>query len=448
MIISFIKRLLKKRRSHPKVNRDIPAEFVTERVHHSISKSDISMNALKVLNRLDSAGYEAFLVGGSVRDLLLNKRPKDFDIATDAHPQQIKDLFRNCRLIGKRFRLAHVHFGREILEVATFRAAPTEENTHDHKSEDGRILRDNQYGDIHDDVWRRDFTVNALYYNIADFSIVDFCDGLADIKAKHIRLIGEPDKRYREDPVRMLRAVRFAAKLDFTIEKKTAAPIASLAHLLTDIPSSRLFDELVKLYHCGEAYRAQQLMYEFKLFSQLFPMVEHSLQGEHAKPCAHLINATLKNTDHRIRQNKTVNPAFLLAVLLWYPLLEEIQRLEATGLPPLVAIEQAMSTVISKQVKLIGIPKRFSQVMREIWLLQYRFPRRHGNKAQQLLTHPRFRAGYDFLLLRVESGEEEPELGQWWTEFQTKTAEEQIEMVSLLGQAPAKKKRRRRKKPV
>jgi len=447
MIISLIKRLLSRRRRPVDVNREIPPDAIIERSKHTLSKTDISPNALKVLNRLHQGGFQAFLVGGSVRDLLLRKMPKDFDIATNAHPDEIKNLFRNCRLIGRRFRLAHVHFGREIIEVATFRAAPSEESQNDHQSDEGRILRDNQYGDIHADIWRRDFTVNALYYNIADFSIVDFCGGVTDLKLKQIRLIGKPEQRYREDPVRILRAIRFAAKLNFTIETKTAALIPSLANLLEDIPSSRLFDEIVKLYHCGHAYEAQQLMYELHVFEHLFPMTAACLAGPEASVTHHLIDSTLKNTDHRIQQDRPVTPAFLLAVMLWQPLQAEVKREQENGVTPLAALEQAMGVIITRQVRQISIPKRFSQVMREIWILQYRLPRRYGNKAQQVLEHPRFRAGYDFLMLRIAAGEENAELGEWWTEFQTKTPEDQAVMMASINQQAGKRRRRRRKKP-
>lgn len=445
MIISLIKRLLGKRKTKPIANREIPPEAIIERAKHSVSKTNISPNALKVLNRLHQAGYQAFLVGGSVRDLLLHKTPKDFDVATNAHPQEIKDLFRNCRLIGRRFRLAHIHFGRDIIEVATFRAAPTQDED-EHQSEEGRILRDNVYGDIHADVWRRDFTINALYYNIADFSIVDFCGGVADLKSKSIRLIGDPEQRYREDPVRILRAIRFAAKLNFKIENKTAAQIPKLADLLEHVPSSRLFDEIVKLYHCGHAFQAHELMRSYGVFHHLFPLTAESLSGPQSKIAQHLIESTLKNTDERIQEERPVTPAFLLAALLWRPLQEAALAQQEQGMPPLNALEFAMSHVMSTQVKRISIPKRFTQVMREMWLLQYRFSKRYGNKAYQLMEHPRFRAAYDFLLLRIAAGDESPDLGQWWTEFQSASPEHQQTMIAACNQQAAKRRRRRKKK--
>jgi poly(A) polymerase len=393
-----------------------------------MTQADISNNALKVLQRLAQHHYSAYLVGGSVRDLLLRKAPKDFDIATDAKPNQMKDLFRNCRLIGRRFRLAHILFGREIIEVATFRAAEDKPHAVRDKHHAGMITRDNVYGTIEEDVWRRDFTINALYYDYTTKAIIDFTGGMEDLQHRTIRLIGDPEQRFREDPVRMLRAIRFAGLLDFTIDTDIADMIPQLANLITHVPPARLFDELLKLYHCGKASQIHQLLQQYQLFDKLLP---YTVTGKQADDAANeLIQLTLRNTDERIQSGKPVTPAFLFAAMLWQPMQDEAQHLRKSGLPALVAVEQAMSTVIHRQHQVITIPKRISLVMREIWLLQYRLPRRYGKRPLQVLAHPRFRAGYDFLLLRAKIGEATSELAQWWTDFQTASQSEQEKMIT------------------
>lgn len=388
------------------------------------------MNALKVLNRLHQHDYQAMLVGGSVRDLLLSAQPKDFDVATNAKPQEVKKLFRNARLIGRRFKLVHILFYRDIIEVATFRKEATE-SENQHINQDGMLVRDNEYGSITDDVWRRDFTINALYYNIADFSIIDFTGGFKDLKRKVIRMIGDPDKRYQEDPVRMIRALRFCAKLNFTLEEKTQDALHRLTHLLDNVSSSRLFEEVIKLYHHGHGLRSQQLLEKHHVFEHLFPYTHLAMQADPS--LKQLIDNTLQNTDNRIQNNQPVTPAFLLAVFLWRPLLREVEAYQKKGLPPLPALEKGMNVVLSKQSKHISIPKRFTQSMREMWVLQYRFIRRQGNRAFRTLAHPRFRAAYDFLLLRTLVGEEDISLSDWWTEFQEVDELKQQEMVKNLG---------------
>lgn len=417
---------------------------IIPRSEHNISRANISSNAIKVLYRLSKSGHQAFLVGGGVRDLLVGIEPKDFDIATDATPDEVRALFRNSRLIGRRFRLAHIRFGRDIIEVATFRAAePASDDEEDHRSvhgESGRILRDNVYGAIEEDIWRRDFTANALYYNIADYSIWDFTGGVEDIRAKVLRLIGDPETRYREDPVRMLRAVRFAAKLGFEIEADTAAPLPVLAHLLADMPSSRLFDECLKMFQSGYAQLALDGLLRFNLFEQLFPDTAQALDGNGDNDLA-LIREGLANTDRRIREGKPVTPMFLFAVLLWPAiryLAVEIQQEE--GCTEFQAIQFATASVVERLVVRVGLPRRFSAPMREMLAMQPRFLVQQGGRALRLLTHRRFRAAYDFLLLRAAVGQESQEIADWWTEIQEQDPAQQKKTLGLSKQ----RKRRRR----
>lgn len=386
-----------------------------------------------------SSGFQAYLVGGSVRDLLLHKAPKDFDVATNATPNQIKNLFRNGRIIGRRFKLVHILFHREIIEVATFRG-------HDSIAADqsinerGMLTRDNVFGSLDEDAWRRDFTINSLYYNVQDSSIIDFTGGVKDVHDKLIRIIGDPVTRYKEDPVRMLRAVRFSAKLHFKLAQDTEAPFPQISQLISHISSSRLFDEVNKLYQCGEAQRVQELLLKYRLFEHLYPQT-HSMLQTNTHPIQTLIGIALENTDTRIREDKPVTPAFLFAVMLWFPMIEKSKELQKEGFDPLPSIDKAMSLVISEQNKVISIPKRFTQVIREIWLLQYRFPKRLGGRALHLLQHPRFRAAYDFMALRALANDESMDLAQWWTTFQEVDEETQMEMVRVLT-PPSQPKRK------
>jgi poly(A) polymerase len=452
-IIKLIKKLLQKSRAH---HPPIDASYIIPRTQHNVSKTDISMNALKVLNRLNSTGFQAYLVGGSVRDLLLGKAPKDFDIATNATPNQIKKLFRNARIIGRRFKLVHIIFHREIIEVATFRKsneAEAEDETLEVNqliNERGMLVRDNVYGTLEEDAWRRDFTVNSLYYNIDNSSIVDFTGGVKDVQERMLRIIGDPVTRYQEDPVRMLRAIRFSSKLHFQLAPETAAPLSQLSHLITHVSGSRLFDEMTKLYQCGQAESIQRLLVEHGLFPHLFEQTAHLLSSNY--PVKALLGIALENTDTRIRDGKPVTPAFLFAVLLWFPLKAQALTLqENENLAPLPALEKAMTQVIFEQNKIITIPKRFSQTIREIWLLQFRFPKRLGGRAFNLLQHPRFRAAYDFLALRALAGDESIELAKWWTSFQESNEDEQTTMIAALAseQPPHKpRKKRKRKNPT
>ena len=382
-----------------------------------MSRASISPAALKVLYRLKDAGYQAHLVGGGVRDLLLGREPKDFDVATDATPEEVKAVFRSCRLIGRRFRLAHVRFGREIIEVATFRAAQAAPAP-DHQSDDGMLLRDNVYGSIEEDALRRDFTVNALYYNIQDFSVIDYAGGVADLEAGILRLMGDPETRYREDPVRMLRALRFAAKLGFIIEPETEKPLWELGDLLQGVPAARLYEEVLKLFMGGTGATAFEKLRHYDLFRQLFPDTDRALAEQEEEFPHTLVLQGLLNTDARVREDKPVTPAFLFAVLLWEPVRLRSMALLEQGLAPYPALQQAASEVLERQLRSVSLPRRFSTPMREIWLLQSRFEHTKGKRPARLAAHPRFRAAYDFLLLRAQAGEASPKLADWWTEYQ------------------------------
>ena len=380
-----------------------------------------------------------------MRDLLLGREPKDFDIATDAHPEQVREVFRNCRLIGRRFRLAHVHFGQEIIEVATFRAGTDSDDSE--QTEDGRVLRDNAYGTIEQDALRRDFSINALYYNIEDFSIVDYADGVADLEAGILRLLGDPETRYREDPVRMLRAIRFASKLGFRIDSQTEAPIEGLSDLLADIPSARLFEEVLKLFLGGNAVGSFEKLRQYGLFAQLFPDTERCLaQLDHEFPLT-LVLKGLENTDRRLAEDKPVTPAFLFAVLLWEPVRQRATDLQANGEAPYPAVQRAAAELLSRQVERVALPRRFSTPMQEIWALQSRFHHTRGKRPHRLLAHPRFRAAYDFMLLRAESGEADPELAQWWTKCLAGNAEAPPESKPGSGKRRGRRGGRRRRKP-
>ncbi|WP_404367846.1 polynucleotide adenylyltransferase PcnB [Marinobacter sp.] len=423
---------------------------VIPRDQHTVSRSFISDPAKKVLNRLNTAGFEAYLVGGGVRDILLGERPKDFDIATDATPEEVHELFRNSRLIGRRFRIVHVLFGREVIEVTTFRGnatAPDEDQNDDDRktSEHGLLLRDNVYGNMEEDALRRDFTVNALYYCIRDFSVIDFADGIRDLDNRQLRLIGDPETRYREDPVRMLRAVRFAAKLDFDIEPETEAPMTRLAPLLSHIPSARLFEEVLKLFSAGYGEASWDHLNRYELLEPLFPDTARALAA--GEPDT-VIRQALQNTDRRLQQGKSVTPYFLYAAMLWPALQVEWRRRQDEGEPAQPALHQAIAKIIGRQVQATAIPKRFSGPMKEIWELQTRLPRRQGKRALVTLDHPRFRAAYDFLLVREAAGEIEPGLGQWWTEFQEMDERGREKMLSELSSSDAPRKRRRSRKPV
>lgn len=427
----------------------MPGLVIVPRAEHALSRSAIAAPALKVLYRLKAAHYQAFLVGGGVRDVLLGLQPKDFDIATNALPEEVRATFSNCRLIGRRFRLAHVHFGGHVVEVATFRGAGAEGDDAVVVDDRGRVLRDNVYGSLEEDAWRRDFTVNALYYSIEDFSIHDYVGGMADLQNRVLRLIGDPWTRYREDPVRMLRAVRFAAKLGFSLEAQTARALAELSALLTDISPARLYDESLKLLLGGHAAQTFTLLREHGLFGYLFPATEAVIQREGEQgPTARLLHRAMLDTDQRIAEGKPVTPAFLFAALGWGPVRDAVAARVAAGM----ALPQAMleaSEFIDAAMPVLP-PRRFRAPMQEIWRLQHRFESTTPKRAKVLLSHPRFRAAYDFLLLRGHAGEIPDALREWWTTVQLAPGEEQDALLQQppqpLAAAPAPGKRRRRRR--
>ncbi|NND46696.1 MAG: polynucleotide adenylyltransferase PcnB [Woeseiaceae bacterium] len=415
---------------------------IIPRAAHTVSRNDVSSAALKVLYRLHKAGYQSFLVGGCVRDALLGLHPKDFDIATNATPDEVRALFSNCRLIGRRFRLAHVRFGREIIEVATFRAAAVHEDDDSAHDDEGRILRDNVYGTIDEDIWRRDFTCNALYYNIADFSIWDYTSGVEDIERRHLVLIGDPGERVREDPVRMLRAVRFAAKLDFTIDKSVAEAMHQNVSLLTNVPAARLFDEFLKLFQSGHAEKTFDLLREYRLFGEMFPATEQELNEDEV--FARFVRAALKNSDKRLADGKSVTPMFLIGVFLWAPVVRiAAMRRDEEKMSESQSLSLAAYEISSEQQRRISIPKRFTVPMREMLALQPRFQVMKGRRAMKLLEHRRFRAAYDFMMLLADIGTVDREIATFWTDIQQVSADERAARFQL-SEKPAKRRRRRR----
>ena len=464
----------------------------------------------------------AFLVGGCVRDLLIGLEPKDFDVATDALPEQVKRLFRNCRLVGRRFRLAHVFFGREIIEVATFRAAsapaqgeeplpdadpedgeapelddpqleaevlatpPAENGSSDDAAsartfatadpdvdtdvlaermfdETGRILRDNVYGTIDADVWRRDFTANSLYYNIADFSVWDYCGGVEDVRARVLKLIGDPETRFREDPVRMLRAARFEAKLNFTIDPATAEPIGRLRDLLGGVPPARLFDETLKLFLGGYGAASYEVLRRRGLLAALLPTVDAYLSAHPGSLVEKLLLQGLKNTDGRVQADKPVTPTFLFALLLYGPIAGIIEATPPERWHELGTILDACDLAARRAQAHVAIPKRFTLGVREMFALQPRLEHPRGRRALRVLEHPRFRAAYDLLLLRAQFGLASEDMVDWWTRIQEVSAEERGQMADSLSSQGAprtegaprgqnsgggNRRRRRRRRPA
>ncbi len=417
------------------------------RDQHNISRKNISPAAIKIIKQLEDAGFAAYLVGGGVRDLLLGNHPKDFDVATNAKPEEVKRIFRSARIVGRRFQIVHVRMGREVIEVTTFRGHH-EESSANSRNEDGMLLRDNVYGTLETDAMRRDFTVNALYYTLKDFSVIDYCNGMDDLKHRTLRIIGDPATRYKEDPVRILRALRFAAKLGFTLEPKTAQPIRDLGNLLLNVSDARLFEEVLKLFLGGSATATFNLMREYDLLAHLFPGTDAALKAGDELG-ANLIEQCMINTDKRIRGDKTVTPAFIYAALLWPALQQQFKQLSSQTTPT-QAWAQASQNVINQQLTRTAVPKRFLIPMREIWDLQQRLPSRLGMRALRTLDHPRFRAAYDFLLMREAAGEALDGLGVWWTNYQTASDEAREQMVKELGKqggAKAAGKPRRRRGP-
>ena len=390
---------------------------------HGISRKQMSPNALRVLYRLREAGFGGYLVGGAVRDLLVGGAPKDYDVATDATPEQVRALFRNCRLIGRRFRLAHVVYGREIIEVATFRANGGDDEGDRLTDDGGRLLRDNIYGSIEDDAIRRDFTANALYYAIEDFSVRDYTGGYADVQARLLRLIGEPEARYREDPVRMLRAARLAAKLGFTIEAATAEPLPRLAPLLAEAAPARLFEETLKLFLSGHAVASFELLEATGLLPALLPETAQALASNKSGALRRMLVQGLRNTDARVAAEESVSPAFLYAVLLWTAYCRALALLQAQGVHAVEAQRRAADRVSLHQVARTALPRRFSLPMQEIWLLQPRFALRQRKRVFRLLAHPRFRAAFDFLELRLTASDSHAGDVAFWREAQLHPAQ-------------------------
>ena len=418
-----------------------PQPRILTRQEHNISRENISANALKVLYRLCNAGFDAYLVGGSVRDLLLGREPKDFDVVTNARPEQVRELFRNSHLIGRRFRLVHVRFGNEVIEVSTFRTAHHIADGEGHVV-DGTIIRDNVYGTIDDDVWRRDLTVNALFYNIKDFTVIDYVGGLQDIQAGRIRLIGDPEQRYIEDPVRLLRVVRFAVKLGFRIDPATEAPIRGFTELLRKIPPARLFEETLKLFLGGYALQTFEQLRRYDLFIELFPQTEAVLTEEEGGFPHMLLVHALQDTDSRLAAGKPITPGYLIAALLWMPMQAICREHVSNGMAEMDAVHFASDVVISKQIADIALPRQFTKLAREIWQLQLRLRKIQGKYPLRLLEHPRFRAAYDFLLLRAKAGENVQELADWWTGFQ----HEHPVKIDQLRKKPAEGRGRRRRR--
>jgi poly(A) polymerase len=414
---------------------------------HGINPQLLSPNAVRVTQTLQEAGFKAFVVGGAVRDLLLGVKPKDFDVATNATPEQVKRLFRRAFIIGRRFQIVHVMFGQEIIEVTTFRGTSADNAP---KDEHGRVLRDNTFGEQHEDAVRRDFTINAMYYDPATRQVFDYHQGIADIRSKTLRIIGVPEARYREDPVRLLRVVRFAAKLGFTIDPQTRAPIQVMAPLINNVPAARVFDEMLKLLMSGQALACLQQLRTEGLHHGLLPLLDVVLEQPLGEK---FVTLALAGTDQRIREGKPVSPGFLFASLLWHQVLEKWTAYQAAGEYPIPALHLAADDVLNTQTEKLALQRRIASDMRDIWAMQPRFERRVGKSPYKLLEHPRLRAGYDFLLLRCASGEIDQEIGDWWTDFMAADGPEREALLARKPKAegegaPARKRRRRsRSKP-
>jgi poly(A) polymerase len=398
---------------------------------------DVSQAAIRTCEALQKAGHKAFIVGGGVRDLLLGLKPKDFDVATDATPDQVVKLFRRARMIGRRFQIVHVMFGRETIEVSTFRALRADAETDEH----GRVLRDNVWGTQAEDATRRDFTINALYYDPVADEILDYHQGVKDLRKRTLRMIGDPATRYREDPVRMLRTARFAGKTGFAIEDKTRAPIRELAPLIHNVPAARLFDEMLKLLQSGHALESLHALRNEGLHHGLLPMLDVVFEQPDGE---RFVQNALTRTDERVLEGKPISPGFLFATLLWQQVRVRWEKRVAAGEPSIPALHEAADSVIDEQASKLAIQKRIIGDMREIWAMQPRFERRSPGASMRLLEHLRFRAGYDFMLLRCDAGEAPAELGAWWTKFVEADSATRQEMLSKAPSGSSARKRRRR----
>ena len=451
MIKKIIDRIFKKSPAQKKIahGKNFHPQKISKK-HHKIALSLVSKNAIKVTQVLQEAGHDAYIVGGAVRDLLLGIAPKDFDVATSATPDQVQKLFRRSRIIGRRFQIVHVTFyGKErpeIIEVSTFRSLSQQEEGH--VSASGRILRDNVWGTQAEDALRRDFTINSMYYDPQSEIVLDYHGGIQDIERKMIRMIGEPSQRYREDPVRMLRAIRFSAKTLFTIEQKTAQPITVLASLIQDVPEARLFDEILKLLMSGHAWQSLLGLRQLGLSPYVLPLVDKIAADEDRLA---FVSQALKNTDARVQAGKSISPGFLFATLLWHEVIECWAKYEAE-LPTVPALHAAIDEVLSSQRAFMGMQRRHEADMREIWSLQLRLDKRLGRGPYKLIENPKFRAAYDFLLLRSQLGEKPTELAAWWDKFahsdeiQRQELLKQVKEEQTLSNAnPERPKRRRRR---
>ena len=439
MIKKFIRKIL-----GVKDQRNSTEPVVLGYEQHRIDPKLVSPNAIRLTQTLQEAGFKAFVVGGAVRDLLLGVKPKDFDIATDATPEQVKKLFRRAFIIGRRFQIVHVMFGQELLEVTTFRGAGSANAP---KDEHGRVLRDNNFGPQHEDAARRDFTINAMYYDPATQTVLDYHGGIEDIRDKTLRIIGVPEARYREDPVRMLRVVRFAAKLGFTIEPTTRAPIPVMAPLIDNVPAARVFDEMLKLLLSGHALACLKELRSAGLHHGLLPLLDVVLEQPIGMK---FVTLALESTDARVKAGKGVSPGFLFASLLWHQVLEKWTAYRAAGEAPIPALHLAADDVLETQTENLALQRRIATDMRDIWAMQPRFERRAGRAPYKLLENPRFRAGFDFLLLRCASGELDAELGEWWSAFYEAESGERERLVTQANARPAggeKKKRAPRRGP-
>lgn len=420
---------------------------------HGIRREQIHACALKVTDTLKREGFDAFVVGGAVRDLLLQRTPKDFDIATNATPDEVRRVFRRARIIGRRFQIVHVYCGADVIEVTTFRAAAPQQDDPESEdgarvtADDGMLLRDNVFGSHEEDAARRDFTVNALYYDAEKQEVWDWHDGVADARKKLIRMIGDPSQRFREDPVRMLRASRFAAKLEFRIDPATRAPIAELAPMLARIPTARLFDEMMKLLLSGHAERGVKQLRAEGLHHGVLPMLDTILDDPARQKFLH---AALHDTDERVRQGHSTSPAFMLACLLWFDFQTEFTRRKADIAHEQAALFDAMDAVLERQRDVLAFPRRFDGTIKEIWAIQGRLTQRSGSKPFRLLTHPRFRAAYDFLLIRALGEDAPQELSDWWHRFQDadEAAQNHMLIAPTSGENGKRKRRKRsRSKP-
>ena len=438
MIRKFISRVLGRTVS----SRNGEASVIPH-ARHGIAREAISSGSRRTVETLQENGYLAFIVGGAVRDLLAGIKPKDFDVATDATPEQVRQCFRRSRIIGRRFQIVHVMMGQETIEVTTFRGHHGQQEGPRAQTDDqGRVLRDNVFGSQKEDAARRDFTVNALYYDPVAQTVVDYHQGLVDLGNKTLRMIGSPATRYREDPVRMLRAVRLAAKLDFSIAPDTQQPIGELAGLIENVPPSRLFDEMLKLLTSGHALKCLQRLRAEGLHHGLLPLLDVILEQPKGE---RFVTLALENTDRRVREGRPISPGFLFATLLWHQVLTRWDTLKATGERAIPALFQAMDEVLDAQADKLAITRRVAGDIKDIWALQPRFEQRSGKRPHGLLEQPRFKAGLDFLLLRAEAGEVDAALGQWWSDFLAADGEARTAML-LPQSADAPKKRRRRKR--